>query len=113
MGISHRRFAFFADAMNVLKSFIGSNFLVMPFAFKSAGLIWGGALLAFIAVLTDRCCSILVQCKHRAVQRMVDRGLGTTESMKATVQYGETAREAFGARAEILVNSALAFTQLG
>jgi proton-coupled amino acid transporter len=107
------RIRFFADIMNVLKSFIGSNFLVMPFAFKHSGLILGGFMLVAIAMLTDRCCTILVESKHRAVQRMVQRSEGETEDLQKIIHYGETAKEAFGPRAENLVNAALAFTQLG
>jgi len=103
-----------SDGSNVLKSFIGSNYLVMPFAFSQSGILLGSVALLFIAVLTDRCCSILIRCKHRAVAKLKYQSPEMTmEELQVSVTYGETARVAFGPRAESLVDAALAFTQYG
>lgn len=72
------------DFANILKTFIGSNFLGMPYAFRQAGvyvrgtsfpfdLCWaslnfslqGGLVgILIIAWVTDHCCKLLIHCKN-------------------------------------------------
>mmetsp|Transcript_49058 Transcript_49058/g.111277 ORF Transcript_49058/g.111277 Transcript_49058/m.111277 type:complete len:523 (-) Transcript_49058:185-1753(-) len=102
------------DAMNVLKGFIGSNYLMMPFAFSKAGLLLGSIALPLIAFLTDQCCGKLIMCKQRAVSRRCGRTGEAEELLLATLSYGDVAREAFGQPwAEKVVDLALSFTQFG
>lgn len=103
----------FADAMNVLKSFIGSNYLVMPFAFAKAGVLLGGVALVVIAAITDRCCTTLVACKRRAAARRAARTGEDEAELQGALTYGDVAMEAFGPRAERVIDGALAFTQVG
>lgn len=107
--------AFLSDGSNVLKSFIGSNYLVMPFAFAQSGLWLGSIGLVVIAYLTDRCCSTLIRCKHRAVEKLHEQRPHekTVDELHAQVSYGDTARLAYGDRAESVIDAALAFTQFG
>lgn len=52
------------DFGNVLKAFIGSNYLSMPFSLRTAGL-WAGLVgLAIIAVVTRSGCALLVKVKR-------------------------------------------------
>jgi hypothetical protein len=64
-------YSLFLDFQNVLKSFIGSNYLVMPFAYTQGGLLLGTVALVFVGLLTDRCCSQLIACKRRVVADML------------------------------------------
>lgn len=81
---------FFADAMNVLKSFIGSNYLVMPYAFAKSGTVLGIVGVVVIAGLTDRTCNLLVICKERVLRRISSReGQGIIdEELRRGVTYG-------------------------
>ena len=54
------------DFSNILKAFVGSNYLSMPFAYSQAGIALGSVLLVIIALLTDRCCNLIVKCKVNA-----------------------------------------------
>ena len=118
------RTAIFWDFMNILKSFIGSNYLVMPFAYTQGGLVLGTVALFFVGALTDRCCSQLVACKRKVVAEMIlhepppiseAAAYTRVNELHARVSFGETARIAFGDSkvAEAVVEGALAFTQLG
>jgi hypothetical protein len=53
----------FLDYNNILKAFVGSNYLSMPFAYSQAGVTLGTTCLVIIALLTDRCCNLIVKCK--------------------------------------------------
>jgi len=110
---SSPRMRLFSDAMNVLKSFIGSNYLVMPFAYAKAGLVLGTVALVGIAWITDRCCTTLVACKRRTAADRSARSGEDESDLLGSMTYGEVAREAFGVRAERVVDGALAFTQTG
>ena len=114
------------------KAFIGSNYLSMPFAYAQAGVALGTVLLVAIALLTDRCCALIVKCKHRAVERITARALREreerehgavvgrdemfrviSEEVERRMTYGDVGREALGPRAEGAVDAALAFAQFG
>ena len=49
--------------VNVLKSFIGSNYLSVPFAFAAAGSLMGPLAVAFIASVSGFGCLLLVQIR--------------------------------------------------
>jgi len=49
------------DIGNMLKAFIGLNFLYVSYAFAHAGLIRGTIGLILIALITEHCCLLLVQ----------------------------------------------------
>ncbi|KAL6071658.1 Amino acid transporter transmembrane domain [Balamuthia mandrillaris] len=89
------------DFANVLKSFIGSNFLGMPYAFSQAGLYGGMIGIVIIALVTDHCCNLLVQCKNM---------LPDSEHVRT---YGQVGVRVFGKPGRVLVDFFLAFTQLG
>ncbi|KAK7111497.1 hypothetical protein V1264_011118 [Littorina saxatilis] len=61
---------YISDFANVLKAFVGSNFISIPFAFGQSGLALGVAGLVLIAVLTAHCCQLLVKCKYHAIQHV-------------------------------------------
>lgn len=92
------------DIANMLKAFIGLNFMYVAYAFAQAGLVRGVIGLVFIAILTEHCCLLLVDVKSRMPLRS-DR--------KKSPTYGDIARFAGGRPAEIAVNLALILTQFG
>ncbi|GJD07859.1 Amino acid transporter ANTL2 [Galdieria sulphuraria] len=53
------------DIGNMLKAFIGLNFLYVSYAFAHAGLIRGTIGLIVIALITEHCCLLLVQVKNQ------------------------------------------------
>ncbi|XP_021358618.1 uncharacterized protein LOC110453783 isoform X2 [Mizuhopecten yessoensis] len=56
------------DFANMLKAFIGSNYLGVAFAFKQSGLVLGVISLLIIAGLTDHCCHLIVKTKYHAMR---------------------------------------------
>ncbi|XP_025090628.1 proton-coupled amino acid transporter 3-like [Pomacea canaliculata] len=59
------------DLANILKAFIGSNFLSIPFGFSHCGLLLGVVGMVCIAVLTAHCCLLLVTCKHKLLHHII------------------------------------------
>ncbi|XP_013406089.2 uncharacterized protein LOC106170662, partial [Lingula anatina] len=60
------------DFANMVKAFIGSNYLALPFAFSQSGLGFGLGGLLIIVAMTDYCCQLLVKVKHIVVNNIVD-----------------------------------------
>ncbi|XP_033743181.1 uncharacterized protein LOC117329364 [Pecten maximus] len=56
------------DFANMLKAFIGSNYLGVAYAFKQSGLVLGIVCLLIIASLTDHCCHLIVKTKYHAMK---------------------------------------------
>eukprot|EP01102_Stenamoeba_stenopodia_P007911 TRINITY_DN2230_c0_g1_i1.p1 TRINITY_DN2230_c0_g1~~TRINITY_DN2230_c0_g1_i1.p1 ORF type:complete len:491 (-),score=89.25 TRINITY_DN2230_c0_g1_i1:224-1654(-) len=88
------------DFANVLKSFIGSNFLGMPYAFSLTGVYLGFIALFVIAFVTDHCCTLLVECKN------------TFADKKDIKTYGDVGYRVFGRPGRVIVDIFLVFTQL-
>ena len=107
----------FADFQNVLKAFIGANYLSMPFAFSEAGFILAVAGLIAVAIITDRCCCYIISCKQRAVARICKRlDFSSSEfhrRLTERITYGDVGREAAGPWVAVAVDSALVVTQFG
>ncbi|XP_076459165.1 uncharacterized protein LOC143292600 [Babylonia areolata] len=59
------------DFANMLKAFIGSNYLAIAFAFRQSGIALGCFGLVFIASLTAHCCRLLVSCKYHAIRHLL------------------------------------------
>ncbi|KAJ8318235.1 hypothetical protein KUTeg_003326 [Tegillarca granosa] len=59
-----------ADFANMLKAFMGSNYLSVSFAFLKSGLGLGIGGLLFIASLTDHCCHLIVKTKYHAIHKV-------------------------------------------
>lgn len=53
-----------ADLVNVIKAFVGSNYMGAPFAMRMAGLGLGVPGFLVLAVVTAVCCNALVQAKN-------------------------------------------------
>jgi len=92
------------DFANVMKSFIGSNFLGLPFAFANAGIFGGLASLALVSLVTGFCCLLLVRLKRQLVQM---------DSTIVGKSYGSVIHAVFGTPGTIIVDILLIFTQFG
>ncbi|KAL3876043.1 hypothetical protein ACJMK2_033929 [Sinanodonta woodiana] len=57
------------DFANILKAFIGSNYLGIAFAFLQSGLGLGFVGIVFIASMTAHCCHLIVRTKHHAIRK--------------------------------------------
>ncbi|XP_076072551.1 uncharacterized protein LOC143044425 [Mytilus galloprovincialis] len=60
------------DFANMVKAFIGSNYLGVSFAFYQSGLGLGIIGLIFVATLTDHCCHLIVKTKYRAIKNTIN-----------------------------------------
>lgn len=124
------------DVGNMLKAFIGLNFMYVAYAFSKAGLLRGCFGLIAITCLTEHCCILLVHVKNvmpgqaipSAVSLQTYTPLETDDAhdsyetdQQTTVQqssihppqYGHIAYFVSGSTAENLVNFALVLTQFG
>lgn len=59
---------FFTDVANMLKAFIGLNFMVVAYAFSKAGMLRGVIGLVIITFITEHCCLLLVDIKDSMYQ---------------------------------------------
>ncbi|XP_028406584.1 amino acid transporter AVT3B-like [Dendronephthya gigantea] len=119
-----------SDFANVFKSFIGSNYLSVPFAFKQSGLILGIIGLVVIAYITDHCCVLIVKCKKAAIdqimnstyhcsyegssdqyQKLEKRKTKQRSNLESTVSYGDLGRIAMGRWGSRIVITSLIVTQ--
>lgn len=125
--------AYLGDLMNMIKAFIGTNYLAMPFVFHKAGM-WGGVVgIVVVAALTRQGCAMLVRCKYLVEARRpapapssdpeeagllaLDGGAvkdssGEPAARRASsVSYGQLGGEILGETGKIVVSSLLVFTQ--
>ncbi|XP_061169104.1 uncharacterized protein LOC133178388, partial [Saccostrea echinata] len=75
-----------ADFANMLKAFIGSNYLTVSYAFLQSGLGLGFGGLLLIALLTDHCCHLIVKTKYHAIKQVIamyEAGKGTSKNSTA------------------------------
>lgn len=95
------------DIVNMLKAFIGLNFMYVAYAFSKAGIVRGIVGLLVIAGVTEHCCLMLVSVKR---EMMRENAAGIREDR---VTYGDIARYSLGEHGERIVNFALILTQFG
>mmetsp|Transcript_11747 Transcript_11747/g.35810 ORF Transcript_11747/g.35810 Transcript_11747/m.35810 type:complete len:473 (+) Transcript_11747:357-1775(+) len=96
---------FFTDFMNLLKAFIGLNFMYISFAFSQAGLVRGILGLLFIAYITYISCVMLIQVKDTIPENI--------RAAHKHLTYGDIVRLTVGPQAEVVINAALVLTQFG
>mmetsp|Transcript_5021 Transcript_5021/g.21751 ORF Transcript_5021/g.21751 Transcript_5021/m.21751 type:complete len:501 (-) Transcript_5021:888-2390(-) len=93
------------DFMNLLKAFIGLNFMYISFAMSKAGLVRGVVGITVIAWLTYISCVMLVKVKNALPDEV--------RAANKHLTYGDVARIVSGPKAEGVVNGALILTQFG
>ncbi|CAG5117101.1 unnamed protein product [Candidula unifasciata] len=71
------------DFANIVKAFMGSNYLTIAYGFKQSGLVLGLVGLLVIAFITDHCCDLIVKCKYHAIQFVLDRQINSTSSLSS------------------------------
>jgi len=94
----------FTDVANMLKAFIGLNFMYVAYAFAQAGLVRGIIGLCLIALITEHCCLLLVDVKSRMPPK---------PGSSKPPTYGDIGRFVGGRPVEYMVNGALMITQFG
>ena len=126
---------FTMDVANMLKAFIGLNFMYVAYAFSKAGIIRGSIGLLLITFITEHCCILLVQVKNampialggnhehpNSISTSVtpssslprDESASTsTPSSTVVPTYADIANYVGGKPAENLINFALVLTQFG
>ncbi|XP_059167129.1 proton-coupled amino acid transporter 1-like, partial [Physella acuta] len=125
-----------SDFANMVKAFIGSNYLSVAYAFTQSGLVMGLVLLTIVALVTDHCCDLIVKCKYTVIQKVLENRHHSApltgkkkyynengdpvenrhtleEQMTKTLSYGDIGKTAFGAPGVTVVNACLLFTQFG
>eukprot|EP00172_Hildenbrandia_rubra_P003611 Plantae.Rhodophyta-Hildenbrandia_rubra.ctg6009.p1 GENE.Plantae.Rhodophyta-Hildenbrandia_rubra.ctg6009~~Plantae.Rhodophyta-Hildenbrandia_rubra.ctg6009.p1 ORF type:complete len:530 (-),score=94.97 Plantae.Rhodophyta-Hildenbrandia_rubra.ctg6009:1506-3095(-) len=110
------------DVGNMLKAFIGLNFMYVSYAFSKAGIAAGVVGLLVITYLNYHCCVLLIKVKRHVCPREEPVQM-TTNSDQATtpqvveepkhVTYGDVADTVAGPIARNLVTLALILTQFG
>eukprot|EP00058_Branchiostoma_floridae_P009501 XP_002594989.1 hypothetical protein BRAFLDRAFT_99279 [Branchiostoma floridae] len=114
-----------ADFANIVKAFIGSNYIGMPFAFLQSGLGLGLGGLVLIASITDHCCHLIVDCKKELIRQILSKysqqrvmtaadlviQTHRQKRLERSLTYGDLGRKVFGTGGLIIVNLALLQTQ--
>jgi len=96
--------------VNVLKSFIGSNYLSVPFAFAAAGSLLGPLAVAFIASVSGFGCLLLVQIRK---DLLLQRQHQQQQHPAAVETYAQVAGVLLGRPGYYLVEAFLVLTQAG
>lgn len=71
-------FDFMVDVANMLKAFIGINFMMVAYGFSKAGMLRGTIGLVIITFLTEHCCLLLVDIKE-SMHRPIGTGVGVDD----------------------------------
>lgn len=98
--------------INVLKSFLGSNYLSIPFAVAAAGSLFGPLLIAIIAFISGFGCLLLVRIRKDLLRqhRQIDvNGDGTC----VVETYAQVAGVVLGSAGYYVVEAFLILTQAG
>ncbi|KAL5019384.1 hypothetical protein ScPMuIL_005106 [Solemya velum] len=85
---SPRWYTHLTDFANMVKAFIGSNYLSVAFAFSQSGLFLGIIGLVFIAGLTDYCCHLIVKTKYHCIEKVL-------QTYRASTAAEGTSRDRF------------------
>lgn len=114
---SGRRRGHFA---NVLKGFVGSNFLAIPFAFTASGVLLGPLAIAAIAGISGYGCLLLVRIRRdlQRRRRAASSSSGPPPSQHQQQQrsletYPQVAGAVLGKWGLVVVELALVLTQFG
>ena len=99
-----------AHFTNVLKSFVGSNYLALPFTFAAAGTLLGPVAVAVVACVSGYGCLLLVQVR-KDLLRQQHREAATAAAPVET--YSQVAGALLGMPGYCLVECFLVLTQVG
>eukprot|EP01104_Vermistella_antarctica_P001879 TRINITY_DN1200_c0_g1_i3.p1 TRINITY_DN1200_c0_g1~~TRINITY_DN1200_c0_g1_i3.p1 ORF type:complete len:634 (-),score=151.85 TRINITY_DN1200_c0_g1_i3:61-1962(-) len=95
------------DFANVIKPFIGTNILVLPYAFKLMG-VWPSIIgLIIVTFLTEHCCRLLLECKAKLASS------SDPFHRDCSASFSGIARVALGRGGSMLVEVFVIFTQMG
>ncbi|XP_074648360.1 uncharacterized protein LOC141903891 isoform X2 [Tubulanus polymorphus] len=111
----------FVDLSNMVKAFIGSNYLGIPFGFYQAGILLGCIVLITVIALTAHCCQMIVNCKKYLWRHLVENHearLGREDPeyrdhLNRSLSYADIGRHALGKAGVVIVDFFLVVTQTG
>lgn len=106
-GLRAARRGMLVDVGNMLKAFIGLNFMYVAFAFSKAGLVRGALGLLLLVVVTEHCCLLLVEVKNAMPPALSGRDAARPPT------FADIARFVGGVAMERAINVALVITQFG
>lgn len=89
-------------ALNIIKTFVGSGLLGLPFGFSQSGVLAGIIVMFIICCMALHTMILLVKSKHFIVSKGED-----------VVTFGDVSKYALGKGGQIAVDAFLVFTQLG
>jgi solute carrier family 36 (proton-coupled amino acid transporter) len=89
--------------VNILKSYMGSGLLGLPYAFREGGVIGSLVIMPILGFISVHCMYILVKSKQMLVR----------DGHTNLVTYGDIANHCYGRIGEYIVNFMLIFTQFG
>jgi solute carrier family 36 (proton-coupled amino acid transporter) len=98
------------DVGNMLKAFIGLNFMYVSFAFSKAGLLRGVLGLIVITAVTEHCCLLLIKVKNVMPE---PRHTDPSRPPPPPPSFADIGRFVGGAPMESAINAALVLTQFG
>ncbi|XP_064621004.1 uncharacterized protein LOC135483870 isoform X2 [Lineus longissimus] len=110
------------DFSNIVKAFIGSNYLGLPFGFFQSGLLLGCISLVIIVAVTDHCCQLIVKCKKYLVEELCEKyerenseeDDGTyRQHLQRDLRYADIGGLCFGKWGIVIVDVFLLITQTG
>eukprot|EP01094_Clydonella_sp_ATCC50884_P017542 TRINITY_DN3071_c0_g1_i2.p1 TRINITY_DN3071_c0_g1~~TRINITY_DN3071_c0_g1_i2.p1 ORF type:complete len:456 (-),score=74.43 TRINITY_DN3071_c0_g1_i2:125-1453(-) len=94
-----------ATFLNLLKVYMGSGILGLPYAFREGGVVYSLAVMAFLGIIATHTMQLLVGCKHRLNRERAED--------ERVVTYGDVATAAGGRWGRVSVDSLLVLTQFG
>jgi proton-coupled amino acid transporter len=86
----------------ILKAYLGSGILGLPYGFVQSGLVAGTIIMILVAIMTIHTMSMLVKAKQELVARQIP-----------VVTFGNIMGHLYGKWGQILVDILLVFTQAG
>ena len=92
----------FGTAINILKSYLGSGILGLPYAFREGGVSGSLFIMVFIGIISSHAMYLLVKTKQALNKKDVP-----------VVSFGDIAEHCYGKIGLYLVNGMLMFTQFG
>ncbi|KAK0093529.1 hypothetical protein PV326_013339 [Microctonus aethiopoides] len=98
---------------HLLKASLGTGILSMPFAFRSAGLVFGIFATMFVSLICTHCSYILVKCAHVLYHKTKKTEMSYAEVAEATFASGPKILHKFASPSRYFVQISLFITYFG
>ena len=104
--------SFLLHTSSVIKAFMGSNYLGIPYSFRLCGMILSVPLLCLVAWCTRLGCRRILECKSE-LERRKGREMERGKKGKEDAVYGCIAWEIYGEKMQRAVKGMILLTQFG